>query len=248
MKYARATYPDKPGHLVAYVTLAYAFSWAIGVPLALAHQGVIDPVLPAWMHYLVAYGPLLSAVIVTAVTQGRAGLEALGRRMTRFRVCPGYLVLSFSPLVLGGIAMWLLNRITGSTLRFVDLGAVNYLPPLGMGALLLWIVTFGLGEEIGWRGFALPRLQQGRSALTATSILAGVWALWHLPQFFYVFELSWGAIGWALGLYAGAIVLTWMHNSTKNSLVTVTLWHGAFNFMTASRRRPARSRRCSAPS
>ena len=65
------------------------------------------------------------------------------------------------------------NRFTGSEIRLPDLGAVNYLPPLGSkGTLLLWIFTSGLGEETGWRGFALPRLQKGRGALAATMILA----------------------------------------------------------------------------
>jgi membrane protease YdiL (CAAX protease family) len=114
------------------------------------------------------------------------------------------------------------------------LGSVNFLGQLGYWALPLWTFTFGFGEETGWRGFALPELQRGRSAFSATMILAGVWALWHLPQFFYVFELSIAAVGWLISLFAGAIVLTWLYNSSGASILMVAIWHACFNFVSAS--------------
>jgi uncharacterized protein len=95
-----------------------------------------------------------------------------------------------------------------------------------------------VGEELGWRGFALPRLQQGRGALAATLLLGVVWAGWHLPAFFYLpnfraMGLA-GAPGFALGVLAGAVLLTWLYNSTGGSLLAVILWHGMFNVFTAS--------------
>jgi membrane protease YdiL (CAAX protease family) len=102
-----------------------------------------------------------------------------------------------------------------------------------MNALLLWIFTYGLGEETGWRGFALPRLQEGRSDFSATLILAVFWALWHLPQFFYAFELSFMSTGWLVGLFFGAVFLTWLYNSSSSILI-VAVWHGCYNYVTAS--------------
>jgi membrane protease YdiL (CAAX protease family) len=221
---------DDPRALGAYFLLAYAISWSIGVPLALARQGIIPAVLPAWSHYLVAYGPLLSALIVTYAQQGRPGLQELARRMARW-ACPKWWLMAFSPLAIGAAVIWIQNLFTGSQIGLAELGTVNFLPPLGLGALPLWILTYGLGEETGWRGFALPRLQKGRSALAATLILAVLWALWHLPQFFYVFDPAM-APGWAIGLFAGAVVLTWLYNSAGSVLI-VAIWHGCFNFMTA---------------
>jgi membrane protease YdiL (CAAX protease family) len=227
------TLSDDSRHLSAYFILAYALSWSIGVPLALAHQGIIPAVLPQWTHYLVAYGPMLSALIVTGVSQGLPGLKELGRRIFKWS-CLKWWVVAFSPLLLGMLVIWILNRLTGSAIRLSDLGAVNYLPPMRVrDALLLWIFTFGLGEETGWRGFALPRLQKGRSALTATMILAVFWALWHVPQFFYLFDPSM-AVGWLIGLFSGAVVLTWLYNSSPDNVLPVAIWHGCFNFMTAS--------------
>jgi membrane protease YdiL (CAAX protease family) len=217
--------------LVAYFILAYLFSWSVGVPLALAHQGVIPPVLPPWTHYLVAYGPMLSALVVTAANRGPSGLKDLGRSMVRW-ARPSWWIMAFAPLIAGFLLVEILNLIAGDPIGLAELGTVNFLPTLGLWALPLWFFTFGLGEETGWRGFALPRLQEGRTALRATLILAFFWALWHLPQFFYVFEPIM-APGWAIGIFAGAVVLTWLYNSTRSVLI-VSAWHASFNFMTAS--------------
>jgi membrane protease YdiL (CAAX protease family) len=119
-----------------------------------------------------------------------------------------------------------------------ELGTISFLPYLGGGAWLLWILTNGFGEEIGWRGFALPRLQQRHSALTATLILGSLWAFWHLPFLFYLPNFrAMGLVGFpglALGILCGAIVLTWLYNGTNGSVLAASLWHGAFNFVTAS--------------
>jgi membrane protease YdiL (CAAX protease family) len=112
------------------------------------------------------------------------------------------------------------------------LGEIDFLPPLGLFSLPLWILTFGIGEETGWRGFALPRLQKGRSALSATVILWLVWAFWHLPLFFYSYPLP-VLPGFLIGLLAGSITFTWLYNSTRGSVLMTALWHGAFNFTTA---------------
>ena len=127
----------------------------------------------------------------------------------------------------------MMNFFTANKISLSELGEVNFLPPLGIGALFLWIFTFGIGEEVGWRGFALPRLQRNHNALAATAILAFFWALWHLPQFFYLFEPS-IAIGWAIGLFTGAVVFTWLLNSTEGSILPVAIFHGCFNYVSSS--------------
>jgi membrane protease YdiL (CAAX protease family) len=219
--------------LIAYFILAYLISWCVGVPLALAHQGIIPQILPAWAHYFVAYGPMLSALIVTGMSRGVPGLKDLGGRMVR-RASPKWWFVALSPLLAGYVVLLIQNLFRAERLVFSELGSVNFLGQLGYWALPLWTFTFGFGEETGWRGFALPELQRGRSAFSATMILAGVWALWHLPQFFYVFELSIAAVGWLISLFAGAIVLTWLYNSSGASILMVAIWHACFNFVSAS--------------
>ncbi|MEI7848324.1 MAG: CPBP family glutamic-type intramembrane protease [Chloroflexota bacterium] len=72
------------------------------------------------------------------------------------------------------------------------------------------------------------------SALSATLVLGVLWALWHLPTFFYLFDPA-ISLGWFLGLMSGAILFTWLYNSTGGSLMAVVLWHGTFNYITASK-------------
>jgi membrane protease YdiL (CAAX protease family) len=220
-------------HLVAYFTLAYVISWVIGIPLALAKQGIIQPIFPLWFHYFVAYGPMLSALIVTGVTQGPHGLKEIWKRIIKWRVAGIWWLAALSPLIAALVIALAINFMTDSKIFLSEFGIIHYLPPLGIGALFLWILTFGIGEEIGWRGYALPRLQKNHNALYATAILAFFWALWHLPQFFYLFDPS-TAIGWAIGIFAAAIVFTWLLNSTEGSILIVAVFHGCFNYVSAS--------------
>ena len=107
---------------------------------------------------------------------------------------------------------------------------------LGVWALLT--LVNGFGEESGWRGYAIPKLQQRFSPLTATLILAPLWALWHLPYFFVVATYrSFGpqeVAGFVLGLTLGAVVLTWLYNRSGGSILIVACWHGTFNLVTAT--------------
>jgi membrane protease YdiL (CAAX protease family) len=218
--------------LLAFFVLAYALSWIVEIPLALEAEEITQTKIPFSAHYLAAYGPMLSALMVTGVTGGSQGLRELLGRMTKWKISPGWWLMAVAPLglyIVVATALWL---IQGVPMNLVAMGQVDYLPDLGLAALPMWVLSFGIGEETGWRGFALPRLQEGRSALRATIILWVFWALWHLPLFFYSYEVS-ILPGFLIGILAGAIVFTWLYNSTGGSVLLVALWHGTFNFTTA---------------
>ena len=104
--------------------------------------------------------------------------------------------------------------------------------------LTVHVLTFGIGEETGWPGFALPRLQSCATATHSTHILAVFWGVWHVPSFFENDSMmSMGSVqifGWAAGLWMGAVFLTWLYNSSTGSLLVVELWHGLFNLFAAS--------------
>ena len=119
------------------------------------------------------------------------------------------------------------------------LATLAYYDALGLPlTLLVHTLTFGVGEETGWRGFALPRLQERHSAMQATHLLAVGWGLWPLPTFFENESfLGMGPVevaGWSAGLWMGAVFLTWLYNSARGSLIVVVLWHGLFNQFSAS--------------
>lgn len=219
--------------LILFFIFAYAISWAIAIPLALQKHHFIQPVIPYWVHYFVGYGPMLSALIVTWHSEGSEGLRKLGKSIISWNIHPGWWIVAFSPLLLGMASYLALNLFYGEKIMISQFGMVNFLPPLGIGAFFLWLFTFGFGEEIGWRGYVLPRLQNKHNALMATIILALLWGIWHLPQFFYLFDPT-IAVGWGVGLFSGAVVFTWIFNSTNGSVLMVALFHGCFNFITAA--------------
>jgi membrane protease YdiL (CAAX protease family) len=130
-----------------------------------------------------AFGPLLAAVITAPLTRGRAGLKELGLRIIRWRVrWYWYAVAIGLPLAIHGLTV-LINQLVGIGI-----------PRQGFTSIAGWLLIFGarlinpvdgpVGEEPGWRGFALPGLQATRSPLVSTAILAVLITIWHLPLFF----------------------------------------------------------------
>lgn len=217
-----------------YFGIAYLFSWCAYVPLVLQGQGLLSGI-PNWLHLAAGYGPLLAAFIVTAWTSGETGVRELLSRMTRWRIGWVWLVAAFSPLIVFGIFVLAMRLITGTWQAASSFGQVAELPGLdGLAGWLAWVLISGLGEETGWRGFALPRLQARYSARDASLILGLLWAGWHAPAFFYNYELSlFAVLAFVIGIVAGAMVLTWLYNSTGGSVFATILWHGSYNAVVA---------------
>ncbi len=97
---------------------------------------------------------------------------------------------------------------------------------------LLTGIVYGIGEEPGWRGFALPRLQSKWSAIKATFVLYVIWALWHVPFFAYRYSIMEFPL-WAFSLFFGALWLTFLYNSTNGSILMVIIWHSLWNVVDA---------------
>jgi membrane protease YdiL (CAAX protease family) len=171
--------------------------------------------------------PSAVAIVLTAVVLGRGALRKLLGRLLIWRVSPfWYLVVFLGPVALtGGVV--LLNALMGG-------------PALSLGMTLVGAAIFfafsvvpgsALGEEIGWRGYVLPRLQSRMSALSASLLIAPIWALWHLPLWLT------GEPGRTPTLYTGflvsafalSIISTWVYNSTGGSLLMIVLLHATVN-------------------
>ncbi len=183
---------------------------------------------------------MIAALIVTAITEGRAGIGNLLGRIVKWRAAFRYYAFAIlAPIALFILAV-LLNRLfLGAWPNLALLGEADYLPYLGpLGVLGLWFLTYGLGEETGWRGFALPHLQKNRSAASATLILALLWAGWHLPAFFFRDTyVEMGLVGFPMFLVSiifATMVFTWLYNSTGGSLLVVILFHAVFNWLSVS--------------
>ena len=226
--------------LAVYFLLTYAISWAFMIPVAASAQGLLKQQIPYALYYLASFGPLAAALIVTAITEGRAGIRTLLSGLLKWRVGIGYVAFSvIAPIVLFGIAVLVTRMTTGAWPDLRLLGQADYLPYLGIpGVLILWLLTYGLGEEVGWRGFALPRLQRNRTAASAALILGVFWGLWHLPAFFFRDTyIAMGLLGLPIFLVSvsfASVVFTWLYNSTGGSLLMVVLFHAVFNWLSVS--------------
>ena len=210
-----------------YFVLALALTWILWWPAALEARGMISVPIPA--QPLGAFGPLVAAVIVTAQESGRAGLRSLLGRILQWRVAPiWYGVALLGPPLLYLVALALEVLLGGQP------------PSLGslIGVLPIVVIIFGymvffvaLGEEVGWRGYALPALQSRYSALVSSVILGALWALWHLPLFFNP-DLHYSNVPFVLQLafqIPAAILFTWVFNSTGGSVLLAILMHAVLN-------------------
>jgi uncharacterized protein len=199
--------------IIAFFVLTFALSWWT-IPLYIMGMSP-SPLFP---------GPLLAALIVIPVTQGISGLRELGSRMIRWRVgWRWYAVALGIPLILAAVAVACnvaLGAPAPSLATLPSLTAVLMV----FGIKLINPLNGPMGEEPGWRGFALPGLQgSGRSPLVATLILAPLVALWHVPL---VFAHQLPPVG-LLGPIAFAFVATWVFNHTGGSVLMMLIMHAA---------------------
>ncbi len=189
-----------------------------------------SPWFAALLMFAGSFGPSLAAVLVVANASGRAGLRIWLSRCLQWRVGWGWLALAFVlPLVVMSVAAGL----------HVALGGAIAASP-GSGHLLMTVVNFFLvlllggpiGEEFGWRGYALPKLQDRMGWRTASLWLGVVWGMWHLPLFF-IDGTSQAHIPLALFLLsvvAMSVLFALLVNHTAGSVVGALVLHTAINF------------------
>ena len=202
--------------LITFFVLAYPLSW-LAWPLWASGLYPIAPVF--------SFAPFLAALLVLAITQGKSGIGGLLRRMVRWRVGLGwYAVALLLPAVLA-LAATGLNVVLGAQApSAADLGGWTGLLP-GFAIALLIPGLGGAWEEPGWRGFALPLLQTGRSALFASLILGVLIALWHVPLM-VVGDVHWSDIVLIMG---AVIVFNWVFNNAGGSVLIIMLMHAMNN-------------------
>ena len=206
--------------LIAFFVLAYALSWWPWVLYALD----LSP------QPIVGFGPFLAALLVLAVTHGKAGIGGLLRRMVRWRVgLRWYAVALLLPVAIA-LAAAVSNVLLGARApSSVELGAWTGL----FSTFFVLLLVPGLGgtwEEPGWRGFALPRLQTGRSALVAALILGVLVVVWHLPLF-VVGEIHRSDAVLIMGF---VIVFNWVFNNANGSVLILMIMHATNNTISGS--------------
>lgn len=202
--------------LVAFFVLAFALSW---YPWLLALlQGRLTGPNPL--------GPLIAAIVLTAIVSGRAGLRAFFSRLVHWRFGAKWYALIFAiPLLLCSFAALItICILPGAQISALSIAKLSELPERFIFILLF----IGLGEEPGWRGFALPELQSRYSPLRASMVLAPIWALWHLPLMGN--EFPWPRVpAFIVSVFGATLMLTWLFNRTNGSVFAAMLFHAAVN-------------------
>jgi uncharacterized protein len=224
---------------VSFYVLTLTLSW--GYWLTLLAQGQHVEPGSGVTHFPGLLGPLLAAITVTAVIDGRSGLRELVRRLCRLRPhWPSKLMLAFSPLALGAVAlatMLLLGKPLPPVYAFAHFPGLPEDWPLA-AVVAAVVVVNGFGEETGWRGFLTERLLLTHGRMRATWWVAGLWSLWHLPLFWLNTGMTAmvGPIlfGWLFALACGAFVLAYVYLATGHSILCVALWHAGYNMMVAT--------------
>lgn len=225
--------------VVCFVVLAYAVSWADWVPLLLRGARV-SPGGPV-THFPGLLGPAAAAFAVTILAGDRAEAGRLLRSLLRFpKPRPRFLAYALSPLAFLALALGFI-LLSGRHLPATrDFALYSGLPALSLPAVLLLVfLCNGYGEETGWRGFALGRLQRRFGPVRGTLVLALVWAGWHAPMFGVVETYrAMGPVqilgGFGLGICAGAVVLARVVNRTGGSVLAAALWHTTYNLTSAT--------------
>lgn len=223
----RVVHDTSAWHLLAFFLLAFGWSWALWGPEALVAQGRLEswPALPA----VAAFGPTLAGLAMVYVDRGWAGLADLGRRTLSIGSLQWLLVgILVFPVVTG--AALLLAMRQGFSPSFPWAGNLVVLPAAFVTILLL---GGPVEEEFGWRGYALDPLQARFGALGGSVVLGLAWSLWHLPLFYLPTETAyydrpfWGLV---VSVTLLSVLLTWLYNNTRGSLLVVLLAHTAFNW------------------
>jgi uncharacterized protein len=206
--------------LTTFFLLSYALSWWAWPLYALG----------LFPNPVASFGPFLAAIVVLALTEGKAGIVGLFRRMLRWRVAPGwYAVALLLPAVLTAVATMLNVMLGAQAPSAAQLGAW----PGIFSTFAIVLLVPGVGgawEEPGWRGYAVPRLQYGRSALVASLILGVLIAGWHLPLM-VVGQVSYSDI---VLILAAVIVFNWVFNNARGSVLIIMLMHAANNAVSGS--------------
>ena len=225
-----AAYPVAAG-----IVLMFVLTWPLELGLAAQSHGLLPFHLPPVLELFVGLGFVAGALIASGLCDGKAGAVQLLRRLLIWRVAWFW----YAAAVLGPAAFYLLgigiHVLLGGTMPdFRQPFILRLVPPsLGMALagsiFFLYEVLFN-GEEFGWRGYALPRLQVRRSALVASLIIGAVWAFWHVPKFLTSGEPHDTSFWFfAVNMIANAVLYTWVFNKTRGSLLLMLLLHAGIN-------------------
>ncbi len=211
--------------ILAFYLLTLLISWPVKIPVSLSLTSNI------LLRFLPSLMPAVAALVITALIAGKHGISALLRQLSPARTSLWlYLAVIIGPIILGAIALGI-NLLLGQPAPMwinPGLRLLTFLPGL----------FFAITEELGWRGFVLPRLQARASALTSSLIVGLLWALWHFPETLQAFPLHLSLIETLslqgdslLQFLALSILMAWTFNSSKGRIALACILHVSISIL-----------------
>ena len=209
--------------LIVFFVLAFVFPWLIWGTTIAQSTGFLTFHLPQSLAFWI--GLNLATYLAAAITGGMPAIKDLLNRLIRWRVHPVWYIAA---VTLTGMLSFIaigIHLLIGGAHQVGELLTLKNLVP----SLLFQIFFFWLTEETAWRGFALPRLQAKYSAMNASLILGVLWGLWHIPLLFIPgsFQSTVPFIGFVLSAIATSVLITWLFNHSRGSVLVAAVFHGA---------------------
>ena len=211
--------------LISFYVLTYAISWLLWAPLVIFSDSIPGPA----GFILLLLGSLVPStlgLVFIGLLQGKAGVRRVLRRLIHGRIGLRWYLAVLALAMLAPLAV-------GVSILFG--GATPVVDQTIFGVLFLFAFMIfpgsALGEELGWRGFVLPRMQARHSALKASLIIGILWGTWHLPLWLRGAESNPISlyIPFVLAVIASSVICTWLYNNTSGSLLIIVLYHAAIN-------------------
>lgn len=224
--------PASRRRIAAFYALALGISWSMWAPWIVSARALGSDASWRTMHLVGSLGPCLAALLVIGWTGGRARLQELGRGTVTAPAVRVALIWSvLFPTIAFVASVLTMALMNGTTPHWDRIGVVSEYPALGrFEYIAASFLFYGVGEEVGWRGFLYPALRRsGRRILTAALLVVPFWAFWHLPLFlatesYRAMGLGGGA-GWLLSLASGSVLTAWLTDRAKGSVLPAAVLH-----------------------
>jgi len=198
--------------VLLYIAFSYGVTWILWIPLFLNYSYNLNVFTLPGQFYLASFGPLTSVIVTLMILEGKKGVYSWFSRTYSCTFPKKWLLLAIAmPLCYGIVGILAHRFMLGEWLKLSSFGLTSKLPGFNLWqTAVVWVATFGLGEESGWRGFLLPELTKKYSLRVSSLIVSAIWIFWHFTAFFFnstYVNMGLGIIGWAISLTFGSVLL-----------------------------------------
>jgi uncharacterized protein len=219
-------------NLILFFLISFLFTWAFWIPDALAKRGILPSSFFTSLGVIGSLGPLIAAIILILKESGKSGFKKLFKRGLdkNFEAKWWLFIFFIFPFLI--ILSYLISILISQDSPTSEAEGMYYFIPFIFFAVMFTSGPFQ--EEFGWRGYALPRLNEKFSPFYSSIILGFLWAIWHWPQFLVPEDLTgmfyvtpfWSFI---LTVMSANFIYTWIHNKTNGSILAALILHTQMN-------------------